>query len=118
MMPFAHYLAIAGLMAACITLPAVIIGYILHAVRQDLSEVRTTTARSMELLEGRLRELDENKVDRRDWLRSEASAANRIDRVCTKIDELSGKLEGGLLIASNVERLAESLGTKLQQAQA
>jgi hypothetical protein len=102
MMPLEHYTTLAGLMAAFMAVPAGIVGYFLYGVRQDLSEVRTESARSIELIEERIREMEENKVDRRDWLRSEASAANRIDRVCTKIDKLSGKIDGAQWFAGKM----------------
>jgi hypothetical protein len=108
------YVAAAALLAAFVALPGTITIFMLKGMRTDNANFRAQTASRFQEFEERVREMESEKVDKRDWIREQVSMAAKVDIVGREISALNGKYDASLGIGAGISRTAESIRTLAQ----
>ena len=99
------YVVIAGLLATIVGVPLTLVVANLRslAARVDRTDERIDHA------ERRIAEINEAKVDKREWLRVEHGTRQKVDGVAQAVSELSSKLEAEWGMAAAMNRVAEGI---------
>lgn len=103
------FVAFAGLLAAFVGLPGAITIFMLKGMKTDNANFRSQTALQFQTFEERVRELELEKVDKRDWIREQVNMAAKVDIVGREISALNGKYDASLGIGAGISRTAESI---------
>lgn len=93
------YAVIGGMLVAIATITTKLMSFYLKSLNERITVVET-----------RVREVEDKKVDKRDWLRDLISTRSKIDKVSEQIAGVHSKLDAEFGIAAAMNRLADSVG--------
>jgi len=110
------YLAIAGLLGAFVGVPGGILVLMLKGLRSDyvamsadMKVYRTETRAELNAVRERIAEVEQAKVDQKDWIRVATSQMNRMNRMSEQLSELSGKLDATMGVGAGIGRIAAAI---------
>lgn len=105
MEPIGHYL----LLIAIVGMPLGVVVLYLKTIRGEMLHFHGLIGRRIDDHEVRLRVVEEEKIDKNDWLRAEFATRQKVDKVSEKITALQARIESEFGMAAAVNRLADEI---------
>lgn len=108
------YLAIAGLLAAFLGLPGMILIGLVRGLSKSLDAAITRVHERIDQVDQKVAALDGAKIDRKDFLREVIGSRQKLDRVSEQIAGINGRLDAEFGVGAAINNLAGHVGKLLE----